>query len=956
MTWWHAQARATVGRSIGLGSVVGTAGWVSLGTLDAYTGEGGPVRVAMLPPAWMCVALVVAATVVVASLIGGIAGRPGRDPDATSPLAPLSGLAVLLLPYTPWLPDVFPILTVFAGPGRWVVWLVVTAETARRLLRTTSWARVSVSHRVLLTGVFILGALASGLGGATLTRTSVFPGGDEPHYLVMAQSLGRDRDLAIENNHTRGDYLEYYRSDRPLAPHYLTRGVDEEIYSVHPVGLPLLLAPVYAAGGYTAVWIGLALVAAATGTLLVAWLLRLGLPASAAVFAWVAVYASPPFFFFSFTVYPEMTAGLVVLTALLILEGRREAGSLAGRMQRGFHHGLLGWVAVGAAAGWLPWLSSKYAPLAAAVLLVAVGRLWWPGRRPVALTRVWKPMLALLAPFASSGLVWLGFFAVYWGTPWPGAPYGGDPQTDPSRLPVGLPGLLFDQEYGVLPYAPVYALAVIGGLAMWRSGERGPRRAGELALMVLALLGTVGAFHIWWGGSSPPGRPVVSVLPLLGVPLAWLYASAGQMSRMRGLARVLAGVGGGVTLLLSVAEEGLLLVNQRDGSSTLLAYLSPVWPLPMMFPTLIGDVPTVAYRAIAVWVGIGLATVWLLARPARPLGAVLLRTAVAVVALVGLSLAVPAATGRSGRTSGLDDRARIGLLDRFDATRRPTALAYDPWRRVTPQELVRLPSLVVAPPAEPSSSTANELLYGRRLSLPAGVYEVEVVPSATRRVPTTGTVGVMVGRYGAPFARWDVTLDRSGGSTHTFRLDVDAGYAGLTASPEIARAEPTIVLRATEVTDAHRRLEHDQVAATLRTPRATVYFLDWYVWPEARAFWIRAERTVRFLVTPPATAGSATPGAEAPASGATARLRVRCGPVVNGVTVTSPRGRERFEVEAGGRALVVVGAASEIIPVEMRTSSGFVPAEIDPRSGDRRDLGCRVDRVEWISETDPSTE
>ena len=53
---------------------------------------------------------------------------------------------------------------------------------------------------------------------------------------------------------------EYFPLD--LEPHYLTRGVDGEIYSIHPVGMPVLIAPVYAAGGYRAVVVLFALMAA----------------------------------------------------------------------------------------------------------------------------------------------------------------------------------------------------------------------------------------------------------------------------------------------------------------------------------------------------------------------------------------------------------------------------------------------------------------------------------------------------------------------------------------------------------------------------------------------------------------------------------------------------------------------------------------------------------------------
>src|SRR5439155_17537199 len=94
------------------------------------------------------------------------------------------------------------------------------------------------------------------------------PAGDEPHYLVIVQSLLRDHDLRIENNHRRGDYRAYYDAD--LKPDFRRRGRDGQIYSIHAPGLPVTVLPVFALFGYPGAVVLLALTsAAATG---VAWL------------------------------------------------------------------------------------------------------------------------------------------------------------------------------------------------------------------------------------------------------------------------------------------------------------------------------------------------------------------------------------------------------------------------------------------------------------------------------------------------------------------------------------------------------------------------------------------------------------------------------------------------------------------------------------------------------------
>jgi hypothetical protein len=71
--------------------------------------------------------------------------------------------------------------------------------------------------------------------------------GDEPHYLMVAHSLLHDGDIALERDYTEDRYSAFSR--KPLEPHYRVRGQDGRIYSLHALGLSLLVLPAMI-GGY----------------------------------------------------------------------------------------------------------------------------------------------------------------------------------------------------------------------------------------------------------------------------------------------------------------------------------------------------------------------------------------------------------------------------------------------------------------------------------------------------------------------------------------------------------------------------------------------------------------------------------------------------------------------------------------------------------------------------------
>src|SRR6186997_2777135 len=70
--------------------------------------------------------------------------------------------------------------------------------------------------------------------------------GDEPHYLMVAQSLWADGDLDVGNNYERRDGVLFGAGG--LQPELHARaGRSGAILPVHDVGVPFLLLPAYVA-------------------------------------------------------------------------------------------------------------------------------------------------------------------------------------------------------------------------------------------------------------------------------------------------------------------------------------------------------------------------------------------------------------------------------------------------------------------------------------------------------------------------------------------------------------------------------------------------------------------------------------------------------------------------------------------------------------------------------------
>ncbi len=868
-----------------LGAILGGAAalWISAGALALTSAESGGRRIGIVPsPWWLLTALAVAF----------VAAYTVRRQRGRAIVVWLSALALL-----PWLPfDVPPAVLVWAGGLRSWVWIAVAVALAapiaagmfhsKRLRAFTDprhAPRIAASVAAL---VYLLIAWRI---------APQIPGGDEPHYLVIAQSLLRDGDLKIENNHQRGDSYESF--PLPPKPDYIRRGVNGEIYSIHAPGLPAVVAPALALFGYHGVVVFLALISAWATAM--AWMSvwRVTGNAEASWFGWATVALSVPFVFHAFTAYPDGLGAALVMAGVLTALIDREAS----RRQL---------VAAGCALALLPWVHTRFA-ISACALAVVIG-----ARQLSASDRLQRLGAFAMVPVLSAA-AWFGFFYAVYGTPNPAAPYGGSAQTTIGNIPRGLTGLLLDQQFGMLPNAPVYICALAGFGTMAR---RQPRIAAELALLIGPYAVASAAYYMWWGGHSSPARFLVSVLLPMAIPSGVWFARSGTA------ARVLAGG----TLLVSVlmtsslawVDRGALLYNVRDGASRFLQWLAPLVNLPAGLPSLFQTGPLAALARGLVWLlalaaagGVG---AWLSRRRAA--------TAVVVVG-VGLTAGVLGTAALtliwSRSESGTVTAANAGpsLLRAIDPDANQLAIRFQPLERL---RVLDVPPLLPILSRWPATNRPEDPLASVSRP-PAATYAIEAVVTGD-----AGRLSVGIDRYPGPLWTWDLRSFR-GTWRQSVTLPVAAWQLRVDGDESTRAAISTMTIRAERIPDSRARITDREAFRAARYGPATLFFLGGSAFMELGGTWVAARASADFAI--------------ATDPGATIQLLVRNSGVDNTVTIESRGGRHTLMLRPHEERLLDVaadpGRAGAVVRV--RTAAGARPADLEPGNQDRRLLGVWIE-------------
>jgi hypothetical protein len=503
------------------------------------------------------------------------------------------------------------------------------------------------------------------------------------------------------------------------------------------------------------------------------------------------------------------------------------------------------------------------------------------------------------------------------------------PAANWSGLPAGTLGALLDQEYGIFAYAPVLALGLIGLAGMVRESSQRHAAIPLIAAIAFLLL-LPGTVDPWWSKSMLPGRPLFLLLPLLVVPIAWLYARLPDHSYSRAGAQVLLLVSVSITLIMVAFNDRVPARQEGDGASALLVWMSPTWQLWTEFPTYVASTGGAATSRLALWLAVfGVVSLRIWKRNASSEGRAALLSTIGIAVLSIALVSTTAVVIGSEKRFDVESRVLFPLLETFDPVARPIAVRYNAMSFVNPADLPPLFTLSAIPGGRTDPQPVRVVLNAR-FRLPAGEYVLDLKGSKEAGSLDKGSISLQVGREGHPVQAWPVTGLASGRLQQKFELPLDAEFVGFRALRQVERGIAELRVTPVSVVETRRRPRTPTVLSAAAYPPATMFFHDSNVYPEAEGFWVKGRVAARMTLRK--TLQDATE----------LQLAVHSGARPNVVTLSTRSWSQTLELVPGVTQRVTVPVdGAPFVALTISTTDGFVPAEID-ESRDRRLLGAWV--------------
>lgn len=332
--------------------------------------------------------------------------------------------------------------------------------------------------------------------------------GDEPHYLLIADSLYRDHDLFVENNYLietpvhRACKVNF--ADPVDMQRHLRNG-----YSMHNIGLPLLLLIPYGLAGVMGAKLFITLLAGLWPFLLYKAAFQIIESRPWSILIALTISLGLPYLPVSNQIYIDLVGGMIILYS-----AERIIGILRGHYEpiSSTAHNLY----LGLLIGFLPWLHIRLGAPACLLLLGYIYAVSSKQRRSaVAVTR--RSVLLPVAIVVCSGIALAAYNQIAFGNAVFG-PYYGYLSFDVRKIALTFTGLHWDMAHGMFMQQPLLLLGLCGIAPLVKDNWKS---AALLALLSISVLLPNSMLSLWYGGASFYGRYNWAIVSLWIFPLAY---------------------------------------------------------------------------------------------------------------------------------------------------------------------------------------------------------------------------------------------------------------------------------------------------------------------------------------------------------------------------------------------------------------------------------------------------
>jgi len=337
--------------------------------------------------------------------------------------------------------------------------------------------------------------------------------GDEPHYLEITSTILRHHSFQIDkwiNDPNPDPNLifpdRYYGGACHL--HHALIAKDGHCYSIHGIGLPLLMVPGYAVGGFFGAAMTILVIFSLTGVII----FKLGTKFASRRSSFLGTIffcLSTSLFAFSSEIYAELAAGFFLILILYWFFYKE--------------NNFLYSSAIGSTLGFVLFLKVTYLvfPLILLPIMIIVLFKNKTNRRSI------FPLIGFFLLFSSSFMVYNIISEDVRGSGIGG--FHGDVamsftqrslSENADSLYKGLINYSFGQTYGLFVFYPLVLLSIFGTKYFLQKSK----------LITFTFLGLFAVFfmiHSWGhpyaAGWSLPSRYLVTIIPLMGIPLILLF-------------------------------------------------------------------------------------------------------------------------------------------------------------------------------------------------------------------------------------------------------------------------------------------------------------------------------------------------------------------------------------------------------------------------------------------------